>query len=59
MNSDQNEITIRLKLVPYLALYKIVGDQSKTVWLKSDQNKVTIRLKLVPSLTLYKENRSK
>ena len=53
MNSDQNKIIIRLKLVPSLTLYKIVGDQSKTTLrLKSDQNKVTLRLKLVWSLTL-------
>ena len=40
--SDQNKITIRLKLVPHFAKYK----ESKTALrLKSDQHKITIRLK--------------
>ena len=47
MKSDQNEIAIRMKLVPSLVL----GVDMTTFRLKSDQSKRAIRLRIVPSKT--------
>ena len=46
LKSDQNKKTVRLKLVPSIALLGSIRDQSKTTLrLKSEQSKITIRLK--------------